>query len=66
MTISKNLINSNVHINSLFELSTPKKDLSIVYQCTISNFLRKDVFWVCQPTMMVLTGMLSYRDHFKS
>ena len=31
----------------------------------MSNFLSKDVFWVC-PIMMVQTGTLSYKDQLKS
>ena len=30
------------------------------------HFLSKDVFWVCQPIMMVQTGMLSHRYQLKS
>ena len=32
----------------------------------MSHFLSNDVFWVCQPIMMIQTSMLSYRDQLKS
>ena len=58
--ISRNLINSNIHINSLFELSTPNKSNCLKYiNVQMIHFLSKDVFWVCQPIIMVQTGMLS-------